>query len=93
MDENTLIQIARTIPTWRVAVDVNEKSGKFRLCLWHHPHKVVGLWRDTIGEATEAALEKIVAHPGMMADFREFAGLRPILDHHRDTVDLSGNAP
>jgi len=73
-----LAQIGRALPEWRVSLDAHTKNGKLRLCLWSRRQKVVGLWRPSTEAAIEAAIEKILEHPGLMADFPEFEALRDV---------------
>jgi hypothetical protein len=74
--EDELMRLARAVPDWRVSVDVNAKNGKFRIHLWCRRQKIVGLWRETLNEAIEAAIWKITEHEGIMADFPELEALR-----------------
>lgn len=73
-----LSQIARLLPAWRVSVEVDAKSGKFRLLLWRHNHKVAGLWRETIEAAVDAGIEKILEHPRMTLDLPDLRQIEEV---------------
>lgn len=75
---NKLSQIARLLPAWRVSVEVDAKSGKFRLLLWRHSHKIAGLWRETIEAALDAGIEKILGHPRMTSDLPDLRRIEEV---------------
>lgn len=79
MSDSILSKIGTALPNWKVSVDAHSKSGKFRICIRRHNHKVVGLWRDSVEEACLAGVEKIVNHPGITADLPELLALKQVL--------------